>query len=201
MGYGLIKASAAGGTMVDLHAHTHPQPAGGSLNTRWHRTSLYVFMLIVAAHWAEHITQAVQIYGLGWPAPKAKGALGLWFPWLVTSEVMHYGYALVMLVFLFALRKGFVGRSKTWWTIALGLQFWHHIEHLLLIIQASTKTNLLGKPVPTSIIQLLIPRVELHLFYNSVVFIPMVVAMVLHMRPTPEERSEMQCSCAVGATA
>ncbi|MFE9748935.1 hypothetical protein ACFYOT_28855 [Saccharothrix saharensis] len=185
--------------MVDTHAHTHS--VGGPLNTVRHKPALFAFTLIVLAHWAEHITQAVQIYALGWPVPQAKGALGLWFPWLVTSEIMHYGYALVMLVFLFALRKGFVGRSKTWWTIALGLQFWHHIEHLLLIIQASAGTNLLGKPAPTSIIQLIIPRVELHLFYNTVVFIPMVVAMVLHMRPTAQERAEMQCTCAVGASA
>lgn len=187
--------------MVETHTHGHAtgrtRAAGGSLNARHHKTALYAFMLIVLAHWVEHITQAIQIYALGWPAPKAKGALGVWQPWLVTSEVMHYGFALVMLVFLFALRKGFVGRSKKWWTIALGLQFWHHIEHLLLIIQSSTGAYLLGKPVPTSIIQLIIPRVELHLFYNFVVFVPMVVAMVLHMRPTPQERSEMQCTCAL----
>nr|BFE50735.1 hypothetical protein GCM10017745_41620 [Saccharothrix mutabilis subsp. capreolus] len=63
------------------------------------------------------------------------------------------------------------------------LQFWHHVEHLLLILQSSTGVNLLGRPVPTSIVQLLVPRVELHLFYNFIVFVPMVVAMVLHMRP------------------
>ncbi|WP_367138186.1 hypothetical protein [Saccharothrix sp. HUAS TT1] len=187
--------------MVDTHAHTHA--SGGALNTLRHKPALYLFMLIVIGHWAEHIAQAVQIYALGWPLPQAKGVLGLVWPWLVTSEIMHYGYALVMLGFLFALRKGFVGRSKKWWTIALGLQFWHHIEHLLLIIQASVGTNLLGKPAPTSIIQLIIPRVELHLFYNTVVFIPMVIAMVMHLRPTPAERSEMQCTCAlpVGASA
>jgi hypothetical protein len=157
--------------------------------------SLYAFMAIVLAHWVEHFTQAVQIYLMGWSVPASKG---LWFPWLVTSEVMHYGFALVMLVLLFMLRKGFVGRSKTWWAIALGLQFWHHIEHLLLIIQSSTGAYLLGKPVPTSVIQLVIPRVELHLFYNFVVF-----AMLLHRRPTPVERSEMRCTCAVpvGASA
>ncbi len=176
-----------------LHSHG----AGNALNTRWHRTALYAFLVIVIAHWVEHITQAVQIYGLGWPVPRSKGALGLWFPWLVSSEVLHYGFALVMLVALFALRKGFTGRSRTWWSIALGLQFWHHIEHLLLIIQSSTGVFLLGRPVPTSVIQLLIPRVELHLFYNAVVFAPMVVAMLLHRRPTEQEREHMACSCAV----
>ena len=36
---------------------------------------------------------------------------------------------------------------------------------------------LFGAKVPTSILQLVFPRVELHLFYNVVVFIPMVIAM------------------------
>ncbi|MFD2351201.1 hypothetical protein ACFSTC_20530 [Nonomuraea ferruginea] len=41
------------------------------------------------------------------------------------------------------------------------------------------------------------PRVELHLFYNAVVFAPMVVAMVLHRRPRLEERAVMRCDCAL----
>ena len=37
--------------------------------------------------------------------------------------------------------------------------------------------------MPTSIAQLVFPRVELHLFYNTIVTIPMVVAMFYHLRP------------------
>ncbi|MDH2424470.1 hypothetical protein [Sphaerisporangium sp. TRM90804] len=153
-------------------------------------------MVIVIAHWAEHLAQAVQIYVLGMTVPEARGVLGIPFPWLVTSEWMHYGYALVMLIGLIILRKGFVGRSRTWWNISLGIQVWHHFEHLLLLIQKLAGANLAGKPVPTSILQLLIPRVELHLFYNAIVFIPMVIAMVYHLRPRPAERAKMRCSCA-----
>jgi hypothetical protein len=169
----------------------------GSLNIRGHKLALYLFSLVVLAHWAEHITQAVQIWGLGWPRPKAGGVLGLAFPWLVTSEWLHYGYAIVMLIGLWALRGGFVGRARTWWNVALWIQVWHHFEHLLLLLQAVTHTNLMGKPVPTSIAQLLFPRVELHLFYNAIVFIPMVIAMVYHLRPRAEERAQMKCSCAL----
>jgi hypothetical protein len=104
-----------------------------------------------------------------------------------------------MLIGLWILRKGFVGRAHTWWMIAFGIQFWHHIEHLLLLIQAQTGAYLLGRPVPTSILQLLFPRVELHLFYNSIVFIPMVVAVYLHLRPTRTEREAMSCSCVARA--
>ena len=35
------------------------------LNTRWHERALQVFMLIVLAHWAEHLFQAYQIYVMG----------------------------------------------------------------------------------------------------------------------------------------
>ncbi|CAL9442869.1 hypothetical protein SUDANB95_02269 [Actinosynnema sp. ALI-1.44] len=188
--------------MANTHVHSHA--AGGetgTLNARHHKLALYAFLFVVLAHWAEHLAQAFQIYAMGWAVPKAKGVLGLWFPWLITSEVLHYAFALVMLVSLFALRKGFVGRARTWWSIALVLQFWHHVEHLLLIMQSSTGVNLLGRPVPTSIVQLLVPRVELHLFYNFIVFVPMVVAMVLHMRPNREERAQMRCTCAVPAMA
>jgi hypothetical protein len=167
------------------------------LNTTWHERGLYVFSAIVLGHWCEHLFQAVQVYVMHWPVPKAGGALGLVFPWLVKSEVMHYGYALIMLVCFWIFRTGFVGRARTWWMVAFWIQFWHHIEHALLFGQATFGHNLFGRPVPTSIAQLFFPRLELHLFYNTVVFIPMVVAMYYHLVPSPEERSQFQCSCAV----
>jgi hypothetical protein len=166
------------------------------LNSRWHERALQIFMAIVLAHWGEHLVQAYQIWVMGWPRPQANGILGLWYPWLIKSETLHYGYALVMLIGLWVLRKGFTGRSRTWWTIALVIQFWHHIEHLLLIGQATLHHNLMGKPVPFSVLQFFFPRVELHLFYNSVVFIPMVIAMYYHMFPPASEPQEhANCTC------
>src|SRR6185436_4771418 len=155
-------------------ATTHPKTASflRSLNTVWHERALQLFMVIVLAHWAEHLAQAFQIYALGWPVPQSRGVLGLWYPWLVKSEVLHYSYALVMLIGLWILRTGFIGTSRLWWNISLGIQFWHHIEHALLQGQAIAGRNLFHSPVPTSIAQLWIPRVELHLIYNSIVFIP-----------------------------
>lgn len=167
-----------------------------TLNTRGHKLALYGFLFVVLFHWVEHLTQAFQIYLLDWARPKAGGFLGLFFPWLVSSEWLHYGYAIVMLVGFVALRHGFTGRSRTWWSVALWIQVWHHLEHLLLLLQATTGANLLGQAKPTSIAQLVFPRVELHLFYNAIVFVPMVVAMVLHRRPRPAEREQMRCTCA-----
>ncbi|MEU5903190.1 hypothetical protein ABZ780_02315 [Micromonospora sp. NPDC047467] len=168
----------------------------GAINGPHHRTVLWLYMAIVLAHWAEHLVQAFQIWGLGWARPQARGVLGMPFPWLVSSEWLHYAYAIVMLIGLFALRPGFVGRAKTWWTIALVIQFWHHIEHLLLLLQVQMGFLLPGAAAPTSLAQLIVPRVELHLFYNSVVFIPMLVAMYLHLRPNDDELRQTQCTCA-----
>jgi hypothetical protein len=168
------------------------------LNGRFHRAALNAFMVVVLAHWAEHVAQAYQIWVLHRPRPQARGVLGMWYPWLVTSEWLHYGYALVMLIGLFLLRPGFAGRARTWWTVALVIQFWHHIEHLLLLIQAQTHHPFFGQKVPTSILQLVFPRVELHLFYNSVVFIPMVIAVYLHLRPNASERELTTCGCVRG---
>lgn len=189
-----------------MSAAAHPSPMGAvadfsfheKLNSVWHRRALYMFTFVVLAHWAEHLTQAYQIYVLGWPRPAAGGFLGLFFPWLVSSEVMHYGYAIVMLIGLWTLRKGFTGTSRKWWTAALVIQFWHHIEHAVLQWQALTHHYWFGSPVPVSFLQLLFPksRVEIHLFYNAVVFMPMLVAMYYHMFP-PKGEEIAACSCSL----
>ena len=166
------------------------------LNSQWHKIALQTYTVIVLAHWAEHLAQTIQIYLLNWSIPESRGVLGLWFPSLVGSEALHYIYALVMLVAFWILRTGFVGRSYTWWMIAFWIQFWHHIEHALLQGQAILGENLLGSPVPLSIAQLVIPRVELHLFYNAAVTVPMVIAMFYHMFPLPGEEAHQNCGCA-----
>src|SRR5688572_30587207 len=167
------------------------------LNGPLHERALQAFMVVVLAHWAEHLLQAFQIYGLGWPVPEARGALGYFYPWLVKSELLHYGYALVMLAALFTLRSGFTGQAdRRWWTIALVIQFWHHIEHGLLQLQAVLGTTFFGSPVVTSVAQLWFPRVELHLFYNTIVFVPMMIAMYHHMFPPASEARRQQCTCA-----
>jgi hypothetical protein len=167
-----------------------------ALNGRYHKAALTVFMVIVAAHWSEHLAQAYEIWVLHWPTPKAGGLLGIPFPWLIRTEWLHYGFAVVMLVFLWVLKDGFTGRSRRFWIIALGIQFWHHIEHFLLLSQATLGVNLFGAAVPTSVLQFFFPRVELHLFYNAIVTIPMVIAVVLHRTATKAERAEAPCTCA-----
>lgn len=167
------------------------------LNGEWHKAANLTFLVIVLAHWAEHLVQAFQIYALGWPIPESRGVLGHFYPWLVRSELLHYAYALVMLAGLWLLRRGYTGRSAKWWMAAFWIQFWHHIEHGLLQAQAILGANLFDSPVPISLVQLWVPRVELHLFYNTVVFVPMVFAMYHHLFPSAEDAKLQTCSCAL----
>lgn len=165
-----------------------------SLNGVWHKPALVGFAVLTLAHWAEHLLQAAQVWLLDRPRHEARGALGSWFPWLVSSEWLHYLYAVTMLVGLAVLLPGFVGQARAWWKAALVIQLWHHVEHALLLYQAQANNNLFGEAVPTSVVQLVIPRVELHLFYNAIVTIPMVVAMYLHSRSS-SDASHARCTC------
>jgi hypothetical protein len=190
-----------------MTAIDHPQTRGegllAALNGRLHKAALMVFLFVVVAHWAEHLTQAWQIYVMDMPRPKAGGFLGKIFPVLVTSEWLHYGFAIVMLIGFVMLRHSFTGRARKWWDAAMWIQVWHHFEHLLLLLQALFGAYLLGASKPTSILQLAFPanRVEIHLFYNAIVFVPMVVAMWYHQRPRPDELQQAQCTCASSARA
>jgi hypothetical protein len=182
----------------------HQEVPGASLldklNGPWHRRANWIFMAIVLAHWGEHLFQAYQVYVLHWPVPKSLGMLGYVWPRLVETEGLHYGYAIVMLCGLWILRRGFVGRARTWWMISFWIQFWHHFEHLLLQYQAIVGHNFFGSPVPISLVQVYIRRVELHLLYNGLVFLPMVIAVWYHLFPTQEEARQVTCTCAIEAT-
>ena len=167
-----------------------------SLNTRWHRAALLSFLGIVLFHWLEHIIQAYQFFVMHWPRPMSMGLVGMYYPWLMKSEVLHYGFALVMLIGLWVLRKGFTGTSRTWWMVAFWIQFWHHFEHFILFYQAQTQQFWFGGTVPTSVGQIWIPRIELHLIYNALVFIPMVVAMYYHTYPPARDTVKAMCMCA-----
>ena len=185
-------------TTPDIHHLTGGHSSGfvESLNTRYHKLALQSFMVIVLLHWAEHIIQAYQFYGLHWSRQMSMGLLGMYYPWLMKTETLHYGFAVVMLIGLWVLRKGFTGTSHKWWMASFWLQFWHHFEHFLLFYQANTHHYFFGGKVPTSIGQIWIPRIELHLLYNTLVFIPMVVAMYYHVFPPARDAVKMVCTCA-----
>ncbi len=179
---------------------TAPRSLYARINSDYHEVAMKVFLAVVLAHWGEHLIQGVQIYLLGWPVPESRGVVGYFFPWLIASETLHYGYAVVMLAGLFLLRSGFSGSvDHFWWMTAFWIQFFHHIEHAILQTQALIGVNLFGRPVPTSLIQLWVPRVELHLFYNTIVFVPMAIAMFYHLYPPATETARPRCLCAAHA--
>lgn len=171
------------------------------LNTRWHEGALYAFGAIVFLHWLEHLVQAWQIWGMDLKRPQARGVLGQWFPWLVSSEWLHWGYAVVMVIGLGLLLPGFRGRSRAFWGLAFAIQIWHFVEHTLLFYQAQAHHNFWGAKAPQSVLQhfwFTGSRPELHLLYNSLVTIPMLVGLFFHMYPPNRERvrNETECSCA-----
>ena len=187
---------AAHPTVIDLR--TQRLGRLGRLNGAWHERALWLLGAIVLAHWVEHLVQAVQIWALGYQKPAARGFLGAAWPWLVTSEWLHYGFAVVMLAGLALLLPGFTGRARAFWVGALAIQVWHLLEHQILFIQAQTHTPWFGAAVPTSVLQQLWPaaRPELHLVYNTLVTVPMLVALWFHMYPPfPERGRVMACTC------
>src|SRR5262249_18174830 len=119
-----------------------------ALNGPWHKTALLIFMAIVVAHISEHVFQAYQIFFLHWARPASRGIIGQQFPWLVTSEVFHYIYAIITLIGLAILLPAFTGRARVFWITALVFQFWHHFEHVLLIYQRTFHHPFFGKAIP-----------------------------------------------------
>ena len=151
-------------------------------NIKRHNVMLKLFAGLMFAHWLEHIVQAYQVYVLGFERHHALGLLGQFFPWLIHSEWLHFGFAILTLAGLLLLLPGFSGAARVWWNAALVIGIWHVFEHTLLFIQAQRGAFFFGANEPTSILQLVFQRIELHLFYNSAVTIPIVVAMLLYWR-------------------
>ena len=168
-----------------------------ALNGLWHKRAMQVFMIVILAHLAEHLIQVFQLWVLGWERPECLGLLGLFYPWIMKSEWLHDGHALFMLVGLALLRPAIIGPALFWWDTSFAIQFWHHLEHALLLGQALIHRSLYDFAAPVSIAQLIaqflsgypfagqpwLPRIELHLFYNLIVLIPMLVALYYHRFP------------------
>jgi hypothetical protein len=158
------------------------------LNGPLHKRALWLFMVIVFFHWVEHVAQIYQIYIWGWTPKQAGGGLGLVFPSLVDSEVLHTSYNLLLWSGVFLLRAGFQGTARRWWMVALAAQSWHFFEHILLQVQWMTGYYLFGASQQISILQPWFPRPELHFAYNLIVFVPLMLGMFYHFSP-PGDRS------------
>lgn len=165
------------------------------LNRPWHGRAIAGLLLLTAAHWTEHALQAIQVYVLGWPRAQALGGLGLAFPELIASEWLHFVDVVLTLVLLVLLRPAFQGQARRLRTAAIVLETWHGFEHGLLLGQALWHMPLFGATVPTSLVQLIVPRLELHLVYNALVLIPMSWAIWVHCTDASPTAGSALCGC------
>ncbi|MEZ4606252.1 MAG: hypothetical protein R2865_05465, partial [Deinococcales bacterium] len=149
---------------------------------RRHRLALYLYLALVAGHFSEHLLQLVQVYWLGWSPRLAGGLLGLYFPSLAASEVLHMTYNSLQLTGLIILLPGFKGLARRLWLIALVFQSWHFIEHAFLQIQYLTGHYFLGAIKQMSFLEIFFPRLELHFVYNLLVFVPTILASLIYLK-------------------
>lgn len=157
---------------------------------------MWIYGVIITFHMLEHIFQAFQVYVLQMPRPESGGLLGFLFPVLVQSEALHFAYAVFTLAGLILLLPAFRGRARTWWLIAILFQSWHFLEHALLQGQVLLGIYLFDASGPIGIGQLYIPRVELHLLYNSLVTLPTILGIYFHFYPPAKESpTELPCTC------
>lgn len=169
----------------------------GKLNSVWHEKGVWAYVILVVFHQLEHIVQAFQVFVLRMPRPQSLGLLGFVFPALVRTEILHFAFAVFTLAGLLLLYPAFRGRARLWWVIAIVFQTWHFLEHALLQGQVLFGFNLFGASVPTSLLQLWIPRVELHLIYNTLVTVPTVLGIYYHFYPPMQEAlDDTPCTCA-----
>lgn len=136
---------------------------------------------LMIAHWLEHLFQAYQVYVQHLDRACALGMLGMKYPWLVRTESLHFGFAILTVFgFWYAGQDYFENWTATEaWAAGFFVSIWHLCEHTVLFAQAATHHNLFGRSVPFSVLQFVFPRIELHLFYNSVVTILMVAALLI----------------------
>jgi hypothetical protein len=139
-----------------------------------------IFGVLMTAHWLEHLFQAYQVYVMHIPRTCALGMLGMKYPWLIRTESLHYAFAFLTCVgFIVAGWHYFESRAAVkLWTAGAAWSLWHLFEHSLLLGQSLSHRYLFGAHQPTSIIQLFVPRIELHLFYNSIITLFMVWALI-----------------------
>ena len=150
------------------------------LEGRQHKIALYLYIGLVAGHFVEHIVQVSQVYILGWPRHMSMGILGLYMPALMRTEVLHFSYNLVQLLGLLLLAHGIHSRARKWWNAAIVLQSWHFFEHALLQGQWVSGYFLFGAAKQTSIGELFLPRIELHLLYVTMAVTPTLIGLFYH---------------------
>ena len=160
------------------------------------RTLFSLFVIIFAVqtgHYAEHLTQMIQIYALHTTPPLARGLLGSVFDF----EWVHFVYNLGLEIALAALWLGYrsIWQADASITLNRGIrllaatavfQGYHSIEHITKIYQyLFIPVYQSGLFPPPGILpdQTGWPIFLVHFWLNTIVWVAMVVVL-WHLRPT-----------------
>ncbi|AUC61804.1 hypothetical protein AA637_11890 [Cyanobacterium sp. HL-69] len=128
---------------------------------------------VIWFHLFEHFTQIIQVYILGWERSQSLGIIGLLFPILIRSEILHYLFSLFNVIFFLPL-----ARQNTYYYTATILAILHHNEHFGLLLQSIFKEYWFGGNKPMTFLEQFIPRIELHFIYNLIVLSPIIVCHI-----------------------
>lgn len=160
-----------------------------ALFASWAPTVFLALVLLQGFHELEHIVQVVQRYALG--IPNGNGLVGS----LADVEPVHLAYNtvyLALLVTVFVMlglqRRGASTHGPlvvVLLTLAVGFQTWHELEHVVklaqyLALHVNGTGGILGQG-PGALAPLF-PIPLLHLAYNTVAYLPALVAFALLMR-------------------
>lgn len=135
-------------------------------------------VLLQGVHELEHIVQANQRFVFN--DPKGSGILGSW----LDIEPVHlvYNGALLLLIALTCYLGGFFSRKSRQRPLAVGLvsvallfQSYHFVEHIFKMAQF-IETGMNGTP---GILGHVFNLVWLHLTYNTIVYLPLLLAFFL----------------------
>ncbi len=152
----------------------------------------FVFAL-QTAHYAEHVTQLIQIYALGITPPVAHGLLGSVFDF----EWVHFLYNLGLEIVLVGLWLGYryIGQATSSATLHRGIQIltglavfqgYHSIEHIAKLFQyLFIPIYQSGLPATPGILPSLTgwPIFLVHFWLNTIVWVA-IILVVWQLRPS-----------------
>lgn len=154
-----------------------------------------VFALMFAvqtAHYAEHVTQMIQIYALGITPPLARGLLGSVFDFEWVHFLYNVGLEIVLVQLWFGYR--YVRRTTTATTLSRGMrllaglavfQGYHSIEHIAKMVEyLFIPVYKSGLFPPPGILPYVTgwPIFLVHFWLNTIVWVAMVLTL-WHLRP------------------
>lgn len=153
---------------------------------------------VQTAHYAEHITQLVQIYTLGIPPPEAHGMLGSLFDFEWVHFIYNLGLEVVFvglwLLYRLILRGNSANANPQGLRLLAGLalfQGYHTIEHIAKLFQYLFIPIYQSGLQPTpGILPSIIgwPIFLVHFWLNTIVWIVMAIAL-WHLRPSTVAQS------------